>query len=285
VRFLALIALAAAAAPATTISTAHTVTALGATGNLVAYAMSDCGVRVWNRAAKKVVAFGRGPACEQTSTGTEVSAVSVLGGRVLYVHFTGGNDREWSLWTATTTAPKPKRLAFVVDDPSDPAPIVLGEAGSVLPYAVGTVVTGVEANGARAFRWTAPGRVTALAAHDTRVAVAVDDGSVYLLNGEGTVIRSVEFGHPLDALALTGSVVVGQFGRSLVAAGKTYALAKGTKLVDAEGSRAVLAGGGSVRTLDLATGAGTLVGKGSLAQTEPGALVVANGRTLTGSRF
>jgi hypothetical protein len=68
------------------------------------------------------------------------AAVSIAGSRVLWLHYTGGNIREWSLFTATASAPSPLRLRSVARDVDAAAPIVLGEgdsrAGALLPYAV-----------------------------------------------------------------------------------------------------------------------------------------------------
>ena len=72
----------------------------------VAYAVGrsarDCNrVYVWDLATRGVSKLGRKTHCEQTSTGNEIAAVSIAGRRVLWVHYAGGNIRDWSLWTAT----------------------------------------------------------------------------------------------------------------------------------------------------------------------------------------
>src|SRR5919205_4393242 len=110
------------------LTTTAPVTAVGIAATNVAYATSDCRVHLWNRTTGHVTTFGTGPACERTSTGTAVGTVSVARNRVLFLHYTGGNTREWSLWTATATAPKPRQLQFATSDPDDPPPIVLGQA-------------------------------------------------------------------------------------------------------------------------------------------------------------
>ena len=55
-----------------------------------------------------------------------MATVSIAGRRAVWLHYTGGN-REWSLFTATTRAPRPRQLAFIPRDVDEPAPIVLGE--------------------------------------------------------------------------------------------------------------------------------------------------------------
>ena len=77
-------------------------TALELDGTFIAYAVGrsaqDCNrVFVWNLASRGVTKLGRKTNCEQTSTGNAIAAVSVAGKRVLWVHFAGGNIREWSL--------------------------------------------------------------------------------------------------------------------------------------------------------------------------------------------
>ena len=57
-------------------------------------------------------------------------------------------------------------------------------------------------------------------------------------------------------------------------------LARSTLLVGATGDRAVVVGGGAVRTIDLVTGAGALVGHGTTAAVDGTSLASASGRRL-----
>jgi hypothetical protein len=67
----------------------------------------------------------------QTSTGTAIAGLSLAGTRALWVHYGGGNIREWTVWTATgSKTSSPKRLAFVARDVDGPAPVVLGDGGA-----------------------------------------------------------------------------------------------------------------------------------------------------------
>src|SRR5215210_8440013 len=163
------------------------VTALAFDGAWVAYASGrsrgDCDrVRVWNLRTGRVAALGRTTSCVQTSTGTAIAAVSAAGPRVVWLHYTGGNIREWSLFTATVVSPRPRRLSFVARSADAPAPIVLGEgdsrAGGLLPYAVDRRVVVLRADGTRSFSWTAPERVTAVGVRGTVLAVALADGRI-----------------------------------------------------------------------------------------------------------
>src|SRR5581483_9619271 len=244
------------------VTTASPVTALAVAADRVAYATADCRVHLWDLRARRVTTFRPGPACERTSTGTGVSAISVAGSRVLFLHYTGGNIREWSLWTATPSSPTPRQIAFATTDPEAAPPIVLG---SGLAYAVGPTVTVLRPDGSRASRWSAPAVVSALAG----AVVATADGAVYR---NGT--RLATFAQAPSAIAVSRSGVVAQVGRTLETAIRTFTLARGTRLAGVDGD-------GAVRTVDVATGAGALVARGSLAAASGGRVVTATGRRVT----
>lgn len=255
------------------------ITAVGVSGARVAYATADCRVSLWDRAAHRVTHFAPGPACEKTSTGTAVAAVSVAGTRVVFLHYTGGNIREWSLWTATPARPKPRQIAFATSDPDAAPPLVLGAAhGGVIPWARDKTVTVVRADGSRVLRWTAPAAVTALTGG---VTVATADGTVYSVGGNG--VHKLVFPQAPSVVATSSDAFVVQYGRTLDSRGlrpRTYTIARTSRLVGVTGDRAVIVGGGSVRTIDLVTGAGALVGRGSLAAVDGTTLVSASGKRL-----
>lgn len=84
------------------------VVAVASDGPYVAVAerrsLRDCDrVSIWITSQKRVVKLGRKTSCERTSTGSGIGAVTIARNRALWVHYAGGNIREWSLWTATTT--------------------------------------------------------------------------------------------------------------------------------------------------------------------------------------
>src|SRR5580765_7212033 len=93
--------------------------ALGVSGPDVAFAAVGTGglcgtVTLWRPVRGTSVGFPRTPTlCPQTSTGTAIAGVETSGDRVLWLFYTGGNIREWSLYTATTTARKARQLRFV----------------------------------------------------------------------------------------------------------------------------------------------------------------------------
>jgi hypothetical protein len=257
------------------------ITAVGVSGARIAYATADCRVSLWDRSAHRVTRFAPGPACEKTSTGTDVAAVSVAGQRVVFLHYTGGNIREWSLWTATPSKPKPRQIAFATSDPDASSPLILGSGrGGVIPWAIGKTVTVVRADGSRALRWTAPAAVTALAESSGGVTVATASGTVYSV-GRGT--QTLTFPQAPSVVATSSDAFVVQYGRTLDSHGlrpRTFTVTRSTLLVGATGGRAVIVGGGAVRTIDLVTGAGALVGRGTFAAVDGTSIAIASGKRL-----
>lgn len=292
-----MLALAAALATVASISAPGPVTALAADGGRVAYASGaaagDCDrVRIWRPKLRRVVRLGRTTSCVRTSTGTGVAAVSIAGNRVLWLHYTGGNIREWSLFTATETAPRPRRLRFVARDVDSTSPIVLGDGdsgrlGDLLPYAVDREVVALRANGVRRFAWTAPARVVALSALGGEVAVAQEGGTVAVLDLAGRVLREESYAGEIAAVKLTGTGVLVQRGRTLElrdGTGEpwTAALPAGARLADAAGTTdALYVVRGQVHARRIRAARDVIVGRGSLAQVEGLTLVTASGRTVT----
>ena len=128
-----------------------------------------------------------------TSTGSGIAAVSVTGGRELWLTYIGGNIREWSLWTKRGTA-HAKRIEFKAADVDGPAPIVVGRAwDDSLPYAVGRRIVVLAPNGARKFTLDAPEQVSALSAHSRGYAAVLADGSVLAISPTGRILGQTPF--------------------------------------------------------------------------------------------
>jgi hypothetical protein len=187
---------AAAAATARERQTSGPIEAVSNAGTDVAYADKYTGgcheVRLWNvatRADRRLATH----CYESTSTGSGVADVSASGGRALWITYTGGNIREWSLWTKRGTVPT-KRLAFLPADVDGPAPVVLGSAweGS-LPYATGRTIIVLDPNGARRFSLVAADRVAVLSAHTRGYAAVLANGHVLSISPAGKVIRDRTF--------------------------------------------------------------------------------------------
>ena len=145
-----------------------------------------------------------------TSTGSGVAGVAATGGRALWLTYTGGNIREWSLWTKGGA--KAKRIQFLTADVDGPPPVVLGRAweGS-LPYAVGRTVIVLAPNGSRRFTLTVPDRVATLSAHSQGYAAVLANGHVITISLQGRILFDFPFepGYVKDAvLAAPGLVML-----------------------------------------------------------------------------
>ena len=155
---------AAAAATARERQVAGPISSVAVAGTDVSYAdeyKHGCHeVRLWNvatRGDRRLASH----CFVSTSTGSGVAGVIATQGRALWLTYTGGNIREWSLWTKGGLA-RAKRLAFLPADVDGPPPVILGSVweGS-LPYATGRTIVVLAPNGSRRFSFTAvgPGRL------------------------------------------------------------------------------------------------------------------------------
>jgi hypothetical protein len=300
-RFVLALLLVALSAPLAGAATVRSVTApapvlaLAHDGSSVAYAVGrnarDCDrVYVWNLATRGVTKLGRRTHCVETSTGNAISALGVAGTRVLWLHYAGGNRRNYTLWTATTSRPLPRLLASREVDVDDPAPIVVGRGdhsklGSLLPYAAGAAVVALRADGSRALAWTAPAPVVALAAHAGELAVAYRGGRVAVLDARGRVERTETFASEVDAVALTGRGLVVQRGRTVELRGgavpRLWELPRSSRLRDATGDWAYFVDGGTLHRLRLtADGTTQYLTGGTDLDVESSLLATASGRRV-----
>ena len=189
------------------------VSAVGIAGTEVAYAdeyRRRCHeVRRWDVATRGDVRVAS-HCFVSTSTGSGIAAVSVAGGRALWLTYIGGNIREWSLWTKRGIA-RAKRIAFEAADVDGPAPIVLGSAwDDALPYAVGRRIVVLSPNGSRKFSLDAPAPVRTLSAHSRGYAAVLADGSVLAISPTGRILGQTPFdagGAQSAVLAAPGLIV------------------------------------------------------------------------------
>jgi hypothetical protein len=294
-------ALALAAVPAAvagsvrTVTTPGPVTAVALDARRVAYAegrsAKDCDrVRIWNLQTRRVTKLGRTTPCVQTSTGSGIASLATAGGRALWLHYAGGNIREWQLFTATAGAPKPRRLRFVARDVDAPAPIVVGNGdssrfGDLLPYSLDSTVVVLRANGSRRFAWTAPARVTALSALFGRVAVASEGGLVTVLDAAGRPVANETFAREVGAVRIVADGVLAQTGARLElrenGTARIFTLPGGARLVDAVGRRALYVASGRVWQLALDSGARRSLAAGVDADAQLSTVAIASGRTAT----
>jgi hypothetical protein len=284
----------AGAATVRSVTTAGPVVGLAMDGRRVAYAdgrsAGDCDrVRIWNLQTRRVTTLPRPTSCVRTSTGSGIAALALAKDRVLWLHYAGGNIREWRLFTATQTSPQPRLLRLVSRDVDAPPPIVLGDGnasrfGDFLPYAVGRAVVVLRANGARRFAWRAPARVTALSALFGRVAVATEGGGVTILDRDGGLARSEQFDGEISAVKLSGTGVLVQRGRTLElrrpGVSRAFSLPARPLLMDTIGERALYSVGGQARQLSLLSGDDRPLAAGSLVEAELSTFAVATGRQV-----
>jgi hypothetical protein len=220
----------------------------------------DCDhVELWNPDSRGTWRFGRPHPCgDVTSTGSGIADVTVASSRALWLEYTGGNIREWTLKTATITRKTPRTLRFVARDVDAPPPIVLGEgARDGVPYAVDRDVTFLGDDGRAILRWTAPSVVVGLAAGpspgvgDARVAALLADGDVVLVGASG-IARTYPFPPgAVKALRLAGIGAVVQVGGDvrLLGGARVVALPATARMVDYAQGRILYARAGNLYTV------------------------------------
>jgi hypothetical protein len=283
------------AASVRSVSTPGPVVALALDGRVAAFAEGvsnrDCDrVWLWNLQTRRVTKLGRTTPCVETSTGHGIASVAIASGRALWLHYTGGNTREWRLFTATRTSPRPRQLKLLFAEADERAPIVLGNGdssrfGDLLPYAVDREVVILRSDGDRYFTWQAPARVVALSALFGKLAVASEGGIVTVLLRNGTVVGTEHFEGEVTAVKLSGDGVLAQIGSRLElrrnGTSRTFALPRGARLRDAISDRALFVAGGQIRQLSLATGAQRALGPGVDVDAQLSTVVIATGRRVT----
>jgi hypothetical protein len=158
-----------------------------------------CGphVELWDLVTGGVRKLGRHTdqfCSEGPSTGSGVTDIAVANDRALWLAYTGGNLRDWILYTATPTRPVERQLEFKEVDVDAPPPIVVGTGSEwVLPYAVGSTVKVLSFNGKRLYTWQAPGPVTNMTSYGQQVAVFVRGGRCFVLSPSGAVMQTYTF--------------------------------------------------------------------------------------------
>jgi hypothetical protein len=244
-------------------------------------------VRLWNTASRADRRLAT-HCFQSTSTGSGVASVEATGGRALWLTYTGGNIREWSLWTKGGSA-KAKRIAFLPADVDGPAPVVLGRVweGS-LPYATGRTIVVLAPNGSRKFTLTAPERVVTLSAHSRGYAAVLANGHVLTISLQGALLRDRPYdpGVAQEAvLAGIGLVVKTRTGIQVVNGDATREtpLPAGSRFLGYVQGTVAYATGRELRLLELANGRDTLFTRLAPrfeAQLGRRGLAYASGRTL-----
>ena len=280
-----LAAVASAAAAAASVPAGGQVTALDAAGASVAWAATARGcvrIGLWRKDVRGLTTLAR-RCFVGTSTGSGVTTVSVAGERVAWLEYTGGNIREWSLYTASVYARKPRLLQFQPRDVDEPSPIVLGAAfESLLPYAVGRTVVVLRPDGSRRYSWTAPARVVALAAGAQRVGALLENGHLVVLSPNGAVEREHRFARGVVKSFSVGSTrtVIG-FEAGVFNGGRELRVPRGARLAGHYGDVAAYVHRGQVRGLRLTDGRDVLLARGTFARFGRRGLAYASGVTVS----
>jgi hypothetical protein len=216
---------------------------------------------LWNAVSNKVTHFGKKVTCQAPGG---IRGPSVIANRAVWATNVGGNLRDWTVWTATTTAPVPKALATVQGaDASGPDPVTIGRSGAgIVAYAVGTKITALRANGSTAWVQTAQAPVRLLATGDTpgkpgvTLAISRDD-SVIVVDAAGNIITKGTGAGVTDE-CLLGEGVVGQTDGFIINTSTNpptkFPVPKQAKLLDCAAGIVIYRVGSSIRGIRLATG-------------------------------
>jgi hypothetical protein len=290
--------IASASAADRTVTSPGPVRALARSGFSVAFlsgaSPGHCGphVELWSLVTRGVHRLGRhtDDLCrEAPSTGSGVTDIAVAGDRALWLEYAGGNLRDWVLQTATTTRPRERQLEFREVDVDAPPPIVLGVASEqVMPYSIGSTVKVLKANGARAYTWRAPARVTNTTAYGAMVAAFVAGGRCYVLSPAGAVRQTTAFAPgSVQEFALAGVGLVVQLtgGRVEIRRGarvvRKLMLPAGARMLDYAEGIVLYRVGPQIRARRVSTGRDTLLRRASFAVLEHNGLSYALGRRVS----
>ncbi len=292
----------ASVVPERTIATALPVRDLALTSRSVAY-VADAGsdelrcarIGLWNTATNRRFVFDAKEQClELASTGQGVWDLAVATNRLLWITYAGGNIREWTLWTATTTRKTPRRLRFVARDVDAPPPIVLGPGtNDAVPYAVDREIVYLADDGEALFRTTVSAPVRALTSHPlTRprgpaaVVALLASNELIGLHETGTEVFRVAVPPGVSAIAYDDRrSILYQLGNVVHADSGDVALPTGAVMVDASRGRILWTRAGDLGVTSMATNASRLLVDGSRArpvagQVELGGLAWARGKLV-----
>jgi hypothetical protein len=260
----------AAVLPYRTVSASLPVRDLALAGSSVAY-VADAGptrlrcarIGLWYPVSGQRYSFDAKEQClELASTGQGVWDVAVAKTRVLWISYAGGNIREWTLWTATTTRRTPRRLRFVARDVDAPAPVVLGPGTAEgVPYAVDRQIVYLGDDGKAIFRTTVDSPVRLLVA-DARgrsgvvVLAALANGRVVGLDRSGLEVLH----HDYPAGAVTAIGLDSLHGAAIQTVdrvtfpGPSVRLPRGATMVDVAQDRVLWTRAGDLGATTIATG-------------------------------
>jgi hypothetical protein len=278
-----------------TVTSPGRVLALARSGMNVAFlsapSKGHCGQQVlfWDLVSAGVYKLGHPDrlCSEGPSTGSGVTDIAVANDRVVWLAYTGGNLRDWILYTATPTRRTERRLELEEVDVDAPPPIVLGTGSeAVLPYAVGSTVKVLSWNGRRLYTWQAPASVTNLTSYGQQVAVFVRGGRCFVLGPGGAVVQTYTF-RPgaVREFALGGRGLVVQLpgGRIEVhnrARVQAFSIPAEGKMLDYAGNILLYKLGGMLRGRFLFSGTDGALRRATFGAVETNGLSYASGTTV-----
>jgi len=252
----------------------------------------------WNTGTRRAFTFDSQELCgDEASTGQGVWNVSVATNRFLWITYTGGNVREWFLWTATTTRKTPRQLRFGSRPVEDPPPVVVGPGTPQgIPYAADREIVYLGNSGRALFKTTVDSPVRLLAAGPGPTGCEV---AAFLANGWLRCLDSAGKETPLERYPPTSveAIRVGSFGVAVEVAGQVELLRPrshegpivtiplNATMVDVAQGRILWERAGDLGATTIATGRSTLLVDGSPARPvhgtlEPAGLAWAQGRAL-----
>ena len=275
--------------PGRTLTQAAEVTPLGLTGRTLAFGTgvspAECRVKLWSLSKGAVTTFGlpKSPSCTiETSTGSGVFSVAVASTRAVWLAYTGGNIREWSLFTASAANPKPQRLRFTARNVDGPAPIVVGAGTPAgIPYAVNREVVYLGDDGTRLFKTVAADAVRLIAAGPgplgIRVVALTASGHIVAFAADGSAAADdIVVDGTVRALRLFAGGVAYQVGSQvhiLGAGGETLVtLPPAATMLDAAAGRILYQQHGDLGAVTMSGGNDVLLVDGSPAQPVTGQL-------------
>lgn len=221
----------------------------------------SCGrIGFWNRAARTSFTVDAKEQCvEEASTGQGIWDVSVATRRLLWLTYAGGNFREWTLWTATTTRRTPRRLRFVARDVDAPPPIVVGPGTTEgIAYAVDREVVYLGDNGKAIFKTTLDAPVRAIASgrgpRGIRVAALQGDHVVVGLDRDGRQVVVWEYTRSIvTAIRVSWRGLVVQAGDDVYIGSTRIPLLSGATMVDVGQGRILWERAGDLGATTIAT--------------------------------
>jgi hypothetical protein len=224
---------------------------------------------------------------ESTSTGSGIASVAYTRGRALWLSYTGGNFREWMLWTKG--AGKARRLGFEAVPVEDPAPFVVAQSSEwALAYAQGERIVAFDERGRRLFAYDAGSRVVSLTTQQYGVGAVLESGRAIGLAYDGKLVATRDFAaREAQVAELTVQGLLVKTRTQVVLNAKSFAVPAGSRWQGFASGTFAYAVGNALYLGRISDGEQALVrrfGQRFVAQVGRITLATASGRVLTRER-